>query len=227
MTPLLFLLAGMILAVPGGATLESTRASNDWAPLADPQAAQWTGVRGGQATLDFFGKPVPLAPTEIRSRWTSGNLHLLFICPYKALYLKPGPVTGEESNKLWDWDVAEAFIGRDFEHIGRYKEFQVSPQNEFVDLDINREDPKAALGVAWQSGFKVKARVDAEKKIWYGEMSILFASLGLENPKTGDEFRIGLYRIEGPEPNRIYVAWQPTGKKTFHEPAAFGRLVLK
>ena len=24
-----------------------------------------------------------------------------------------------------------------------------------------------------------------------------------------------------------YVAWRPTGKKTFHEPAAFGRLVLK
>ncbi len=39
--------------------------------------------------------------------------------------------------------------------------------------------------------------------------------------------RVGRYRIEGGEPNRTYVAWRPTGAKSFHVPAAFGKLVLK
>jgi hypothetical protein len=42
-----------------------------------------------------------------------------------------------------------------------------------------------------------------------------------------DELRLGLFRIEGPEPRRVYIAWRPTGAKTFHVPAAFGSLVLK
>lgn len=211
----------------GDRVISSTFASAEWAPVANPDAPQWSGVSGIHAAQDFFGKPVSLLPMEVRSRWTPESLHLLFICPYKQLYLKPGPVTTKETDKLWDWDVAEAFIGTDFGHIGRYKEFQVSPQGEFVDLDINREDPKAALGVAWQSGFTVRARVDPQKKVWYGEMRIPFTSLGVDKPKAGDQLRIGLYRIEGGEPNRIYVAWRPTGKRSFHEPSAFGTMVLK
>ena len=211
---------------PAG-VIVAAHSDKDWLPAADPSAPQWAGTSGVQATLDFFGKPVPLAPTEFRARWTGNNLYLLFICPYRTLYLKPDPVTDAKTNKLWDWDVAEAFIGTDFQKIGRYKEFEVSPRGEFVDLDINRDDKKAELGLAWDSGFKVSAKIDTDRKIWYGEMRIPFASLGVNAPKPGDQFRAGLYRIEGGEPNRIYVTWQPTGIKSFHQPAAFGRLVLK
>ncbi len=225
------LLAGILMQTLQKTTpvplLQSRSAPSDWAPNANPNAPEWKGVKAVTATRGFFGETVALAPTEIRSRWTVDSLYLLYVCPYKTLYLKEKPVTNVETNQLWDWDVAEAFIGSNFEYIGLYKEFQVSPQGEFVDLDINREDPKAAQGVAWQSGFTVKARVDEKKKIWYGEMRIPFASLGVTNPQPGMELRIGLYRIEGAEPNRVYVAWSPTGKKTFHEPSAFGRLVLR
>ena len=227
----LLLFAGILMQnVPHQKTvpvLNSRSAPSDWAPTANPDAPEWAGIRAVTATRGFFGEPVSLGPTKIRSRWTRDNLYLLYVCPYKTLYLKDKPVTDAETNQLWDWDVAEAFIGSNFEHIGLYKEFQVSPQGEFVDLDINREDPKAAQGVAWQSGFIVKARIDEKKKIWYGEMRIPLASLGVTKPHPGMELRIGLYRIEGAEPNRVYVAWSPTGKKTFHEPSAFGRLVLR
>lgn len=227
----LFLLSGLFMQNLQNTAvvhvIESRSAPSDRAPEANPDSPEWAGVPGVTATQGFFGEPVALAPTAIRSRWTKDNLYLLYVCPYKTLYLKDKPITDAETNKLWDWDVAEAFIGSNFEHIGLYKEFQVSPQGEFVDLDINREDPKAAQGVDWQSGFRVKARIDKEKKIWYGEMQIPFASLGVSEPKPGTELRIGLYRIEGAEPNRVYVAWSPTGKKNFHEPAAFGRLVLR
>ena len=207
--------------------LVSLVAGKDWDPAADPAAAEWAALPGVDAARGFFGQEVPLPPTEIRSRWTQTNLYLLFKCPYKKLYLKPNPVTNAETNELWNWDVAEAFIGSDYLKTSRYKEFQVSPQGEFVDLDIDRDDPKAQKGVEWQSGLAVAARVDEKHRIWYGEMRIPFASLDVKTPKPGDELRIGLYRIEGPEPDRIYVCWRATGATTFHVPSAFGSLVLK
>jgi hypothetical protein len=208
--------------------IESFVAQKDWEPMADPQSAEWKDIAGIKATRDYFGQPVPFPPTEVRSRWTHKNLYLLFICPYDELYINPNPVTTEETNKLWNWDVAEAFIGSDYLHTARYKEFQVSPQGEYVDLDIDIDDPKPPQeALEWQSGFAVRGRVDSQKKTWYGEMRIPFASLDVKAPKALDELRIGLYRIEGREPGRIYIAWRPTGAKTFHVPAAFGSLVLK
>ena len=90
----------------------------------------------------------PGPPTEIRSRWTDKTLYLLYTCPYDELNLKPDPNPAAETPRLWNWEVAEAFIGTDFDHIAHYKELQVSPQSEWVDLDINREDSKAAGGMA-------------------------------------------------------------------------------
>jgi hypothetical protein len=217
--------------------IESFAAPKDWEPMADPQSPEWKEIAGIKATRDYFGQPVPLPATEVRSRWTHKNLYLLFICPYDELYINPTPVTTEETNKLWNWDVAEAFIGSDYLHPSRYKEFQVSPQSEYVDLDIDMDEPKSPQeALEWDSGFTVRGRVDSQKKIWYGEMRIPFASLEEKAPKALDELRIGLYRIEGREPSapdaaasagRIYIAWRPTGAKTFHVPAAFGSLVLK
>ncbi len=208
--------------------LVSFKAPADWELTADPASPQWTGIAPVRASRDFFGEPSPLPPTEIRSRWTSKNLYLLFVCPYKTLHLKPEPVTTEETDKLWNWDVAEAFIGSDYLKTSRYKEFQVSPQGEFVDLDIDQDNPKPpSEALEWQSGFTVKARKDTQKNIWYAEMSIPFSSLDIKSPRPGRELRIGLFRIEGEEPNQVYVTWRPTGARTFHVPSAFGSLVLR
>jgi hypothetical protein len=207
--------------------LESYAVSRDWEPAADPATPEWTGIAGVELSKGFFGEAVPLAPTTVRSRWTPKYLYLLFSCPWRKLYLKPHPVTDTETNLLWNWDVAEAFIGSDYLKTSRYKEFQVSPQGEFVDLEIDQEDPKAQKGIEWRSGIAVAARIDTHKKIWYGEMRIPFASLDIKTPHAADELRLGLFRIEGPEPKRTYVAWRPTGATTFHVPAAFGSLVLK
>jgi hypothetical protein len=208
------------------AVFESKKAGADVAPTADPQSPFWKNVRGIVVTTDYAGKPVPDNRMEVRSRWTSGNLYILYICNFDELTLKPNPTTTEETNKLWEWDVAEAFLGSDANDIKRYKEFEVSPQGEWVDLDIDRSPQKRGEGIAWNSGFEVKARIDKEKKVWYAEMKIPFEKLGVATPANGTKLRTGIYRCAGREPARTLVSWQVTGARSFHVPERFGTLVL-
>ena len=134
------------------AVLESAASASDLPLSTDPNGPVWAMAPRVHAGRDRMGEAVPGPATEIRSRWTKEHLFLLFVAPYTELVLKPDPVRSQETERLWHWDVAEAFIGSDFERIGRYKEFQVSPQGEWADLDINRDDPRAQEGARWNSG---------------------------------------------------------------------------
>ena len=217
-----------LAAAPGGSgVLESAHSARDFELDPDPASDAWKHAPRVVADHDKSGAPIAGPPMEIRSRWTNENLYLLYICPYDQLNLKPDPDPQAETPRLWNWDVAEAFIGSDFENIGRYKEFQVSPQSEWVDLDIDRGDPKRQEGMRWNSGYAVKARIDAQAKIWYGVMRIPFRALDGRPPEKGRELRIGLYRIAGVEPSKQHYAWRPTGQATFHYPQAFGTLRLR
>ena len=199
--------------------------ATDFGLTANPNAPQWKNVPGVFAENGPHGEPVPGHRTEIRSRWTPQNIYFLFICPYEELNLKPNPSQKTETNHLWDWDVAEVFVGSDFKEITRYKEFEVSPQGEWVDLDIDRVNPLPEGGWLWNSGFASKARVDAKNKIWYAEMQIPLKSIDSRPPAPGLEMRINFYRCQGREP-RKYISWQPTGEANFHVPKAFGLLKL-
>ncbi|HEY8550388.1 MAG TPA: carbohydrate-binding family 9-like protein [Vicinamibacterales bacterium] len=222
---LAFLSLLALLASADTAVFESTYVPRDFELTADPGTREWTDAPRVTIDRDYLGRPIPGRPTEVRSRWTDTHLYLLYVCPFDTLNLKPDPATDRETPRLWNWDVAEAFIGSDFERITRYKEFQVSPQGEWIDLDIDRSDPKGQVGAAWDSSFAVRARIDADAKVWYGEMRIPFSALGA-TARPGTELRIGLYRIANVEP-RTYYAWRPTGKTSFHVPEAFGTLRLQ
>lgn len=222
---LAFFCAGLALA-DGPGRLISSFSRADFDLTADPNARQWKKTKGIIAANGPKGNPTPGHRTEIRSRWTKDNLYLLFICPYEQLYLHPNPSQTTETNELWDWDVAEAFIGSDFKDILRYKEFQVSPQGEWVDLDINRHEPPKH-DPTWNSGYQVKARIDEAAKTWYGEMKIPMKAIDSRPAAKGNEMRLNLYRIQGPPDSRKHIAWQPTGRDNYHTPEAFGRLVLR
>jgi gluconolactonase len=206
--------------------LAAIMASADVDLTADPASAFWQPAPAIVIQTDYSGAPVANHRTEVRARWTAGHLYLLFTCQYQALNLKPGPSTTAETPRLWNWDVAETFIGSDFADIARYREFQVSPQGEYVDLDIDRSNQKRGGGAAWNSGFQVKARIDAPRKTWYGEMKIPFASLGGAAPSAGRELRAGFFRIAGVEPTKKFVSWNATDGKSFHVPEKFGILRL-
>jgi hypothetical protein len=206
--------------------IESTQAQEDVAPTTDPAVAFWRAARPIYAEKGPYGQSVGRHRTEIRSRWTKKNLYFLFICPYDELNLKPSPSTSTETFRLWDWDVAEVFIGSDFRNIQKYKEFEISPQGEWIDLDIDLAKPHHEDGWVWNSGFSVAARIDPAAKIWYGAMRVPFSALGSHVPSVGAEFRINLFRSQGPPPNRTQVLWEPTMSNTFHVPEKFGLLRL-
>ena len=111
------LLGCVSMLASGQAVFESTFAKQDVPLQLDPALPFWTAARPVYMEKDSFGKVVPRYRTEVRSRWTKDNLYFLFICPYEELHLKPEPNTRQETNQLWNWDVAEVFVGSDFADI--------------------------------------------------------------------------------------------------------------
>ncbi len=206
----------------------SLHAESDFALTADPDATQWKDTPAVVIDSSQFGKPMPGYRTEVRSRWTGRYLYLLYSCPYRQLYLHPRPVmTDKKTARLWEWDVAEAFIGTDVKHTNRYWEFEMSPQGEWIALGVDTSHWRSDNSLGPGFGLEVKSRVNTDRKLWYGEMRVPLDKIGIRSPREGTELRINLFRIEGPPPRRNYLAWQPTMQWSFHEPDAFGRLVLE
>jgi hypothetical protein len=84
--------------------------------------------------------------------------------------------------------------------------------------------------MAWNSGYTVLGRIDAQHKVWYGEMRIPFSAILTKDTHPlleGLELRIGLFRIAGAGQKRIFYAWRPPGATSFHVPQAFGILRLR
>lgn len=225
---LLLIISGMARAADN-AVIESVQADQDVPLELDPAAPFWRTAHPVYMEKDSLGKIVPRYRTEVFTRWTKNNLYFLFVCPYEELHLKPSPNTQQETNELWNWDVAEVFVSSDFANIKRYKEFEVSPQGEWVDLDIDLTKPHHEDGWTWNSGVEVKARIDQAARIWYGAMRIPLSAIDARPAAAGNTLRINLFRSQGPPTHQQEVTWQPPMSNSFHIPERFGliRLVEK
>jgi hypothetical protein len=206
--------------------IESIRADFA-APLdTDPASPFWRGAKPVFAESDKNGHSIPEYRTEIRSRWTKTEIYFLFTCPYKNLYLKPSPDTQHETYELWNWNVAEVFIGSDFKDIKRYKEFELSPHNEWIDLDIDLNKPHHEEGWKWNSGFEHVTRIDEQNHVWYAAWRIPFKALDARPVKPGNTFRVNFYRTEAGPHDSKEIMWQPVMGNSFHAPDRFGQLRL-
>jgi len=156
---LVLLICGCACAFAADEVIHSKWAASDSRLDTNPASSFWRSSEVTYMETDVRGKPEPKYRTELRTRWTKRNLYILFICPYEELNLKPDPNKSEETNELWNWDVAEAFIGSDFKNTRRYKEFELSPQGEWIDLDIDLDQPHHEDGWKWNSGLEVAARM--------------------------------------------------------------------
>ena len=146
---IVFAAVGLMVPISGRAqdkpVFLSWQAAKDETPMADTNSVFWSSITGVVMDKSVLGPEMPRFQAEVRSRWTSNNVYFLFIGHYEKLTLRVNPDTTNETFRLWDKDCFELYLGADFEHINRYREFQMSPQGEFLDLDIDSR--KAASGL--------------------------------------------------------------------------------
>jgi hypothetical protein len=167
--------------------------------------------------------------TEVRAFWTDTDLYLLFISPYTELNLWVPADNSKDRLKLWDRDVVEFFLGDDWVNIRHYREFEIAPTGDWVDLAIDLD--KEGEGAEWNSGFEKLGRIDEKNHIWYAAARVPLKSVSEKQVVVGTKWRANLYRIDGlgADPQRRFMCWQVTcapGRDPNHVPEHFGTLIF-
>lgn len=163
------------------------------------------------------------ARTEVASLWSETFLYFAFTAHFTELFTYAFEDASQERVGLWDRDVVEVFLNPFPERINVYWEFEVAPNNQWVDLAIDL-DQNPFFDASWNSGFEHATRIDHEKKIWYCEMRIPVNSFGIDRIKADAQWRINFYRCDGlgDDTRRRFLAWSPTYEPSFHVPQHFG-----
>ena len=172
----------------------------------------------------------PDLATEVRGFWTDTDVYFLFVCPYRSLNVFLPSQTDRARRGLWDRDVVEMFLGDDWDNIRHYREFEIAPTADWIDLAIDLDRPHAADG--WASNWQTLARIDERAKVWYAAARIPLRSVTAKAVGPGTRWRANLYRIDGdgPDSKRRFMCWQPTCVKDRdpnHVPENFGTLVFE
>jgi alpha-galactosidase len=188
-----------------------------------PQTSSWDQARPLRFNADWRERHAdPERATEVRLLWTPDTLFLRFLARYRTITVFPDAEPNGRRDQLWDGDVAEAFLQPDHSNLRRYKEFEVSPNGFWIDLDIAPGEKRDL-----KSGLKRRVVRNEAQKIWIAELAIPMKCLVAQfNP--GASWRVNFYRVEGAKEPRFYSAWRPTGtaEPNFHVPEAFGELIF-
>jgi len=78
----------------------------------------------------------------VRLLWSPETLFLQFRARYRTISVFPDAEPNGRRDQLWDRDVVEVFIQPDAFEPRRYKEFEVSPNGFWIDLDIAPGDKR-------------------------------------------------------------------------------------
>ncbi len=184
-----------------------------------PQAADWEKAPPLSFCSDWQGNNAdPQRETEVRLLWSPQFLYLRFRNNFRELHVFPE--SNQRRDHLWDRDVAEVFLQPVGFELRHYKEFEISPNGNWIDLDIAPHG-----GTILLCDLRARASVDNESRICIGELAIPMKCL-TDNFSPGSDWRVNFFRAEGADPNRFYSAWRPTGTPlpNFHVPERFGTL---
>jgi hypothetical protein len=170
------------------------------------------------AALEFskpsqsHAKPAPVTVSFARE---GASLRVHFKVTAAAIFAKPQLAHGEYP---YDFDVVELFVTNAKSGSPAYYEFEVSPYNQ--SLQVNVVAPREEYYFGVKNGFTHKAVITADG--WEVEMNIPLASLGWDGKQP---LRLigNAYAALGEKDRRVY--WSlfelPGGKPDFHMPSAF------
>lgn len=195
---------------PHEITLDPRDPALEWQSAAPVTfCADWQGLRG-----DYERQ------TEVRVLWTPDTVYLRFECRYRELFVFDDSDPSGRRDHLWERDVAEAFLQPDPSRPRYYREFEVSPNGMWIDLDIF---PGGLSDL--KSGLSRSVWLDRDQHTWAAELAIPMKALTAKFDPSA-VWHANFYRVEGPKEPRFYSAWRPTGtpEPNFHVPSAFGKL---
>jgi len=195
---------------------------------ADLNSAEWNNAQRVQIDRYWSGAPAPAnRHAEARMLWSTKALHVRFVCHQaEPLVVSEKPQTLTKTMGLWDRDVCEIFIAPDPHVIERYLEFEAAPTGEWLDVAIHWTAEKRESDWQFNSHLTAAARVENDRVTI--AMRIPW-NHWIHEPQKGERWRVNLFRCVGKDPNRGYLAWQPTltPQPNFHVPQVFGSLVFK
>lgn len=176
----------------------------------------------------WSGEPAPVGRhAEARILWSKQALYVRYVCNQaEALVISDRPQTITKTMYLWDRDVCEIFIAPDPNVPEKYFEFEIAPTAEWLDVAIDLTTGERLSDWKFNSLMTTSARVEKDRVIM--AMRIPWSDW-IHQPQKGERWRTNLFRCVGKDPNRGYLAWQPTRapEPLFHVPRAFGWLVFK
>ena len=209
--------------------LQARRSPVNFLPDGDLSKPPWKQAKPAEFDHDATGKShYPEISTRVASVWTETHIYFAFWVRYDSLNVYEGEDPTVERWQLWDRDVVEVFLNPQPERVNHYYEFEVAPNNQWVDLEIDKTK-EPFNDASWNSGFEHAARIDEKNRIWTAEMRIPISSINVGAIHPVTEWRANFFRAagRGDDAHRKFLAWSmiPEGN-TFHVPTRFGILKL-
>ena len=196
--------------------------------VADLRSTEWNHAQVVRIDRYWSGAPAPDGRhAEARILWSTKALHVRFVCHQaEPLVISEKPQNLTKTMGLWDRDVCEIFIAPDPHLIERYLEFEAAPTGEWLDVAIHWTAQKR------ESDWQFNSHMITAASVENGRVTIAMRipwNHWIHEPQKGERWRVNLFRCVGKDPNRGYLAWQPTltPQPNFHVPQVFGSLVFK
>lgn len=213
------------MSYTSNARIISKPAPADFVPDGNLDKQVWKTAGWVRMDHDKNGKErYPQSETDVATVWTPHYVYFAYRCKYTELNIFKDVDPAVEKWELWNRDVVEVFINAQPERVNHYYEFEVSPNNLWIDLEINK-DHSPFNDASWDSGFDHATHIDAEHHTWTCEMRIPVAALGASEITAGAEWRLNMFRADGPgdDHQRRFLSWSPIPEGgTFHVPTRFG-----
>lgn len=212
---------GAVKVEVGPDTITASRVAEEIRLDARHPAVEWQRAQAIAFCADWQGKNADSGrETRVRALWTPKTLYLRFECRYREIFIFENSNANGRRDHLWDRDVAETFLQPDPSRPPYYREFEVSPNGMWIDLDIFPDGLNHL-----KSGLTRSVWVDEKNRMWAAEIAIPMKAL-TEKFDPAAVWRTNFFRVEGQREPRFYSAWRPTNtpEPNFHVPAVFGKL---